>query len=50
MGLNEQHFRRIMIAVQSIPRLIDPTRRPNINTINFESVGDALGDAECECI
>jgi hypothetical protein len=30
-GLDEQHFRRIITAVQRMPRLMDPTRRPNVD-------------------
>ena len=47
-GLGEPHFRRILEAVQIMPRLngsMDPTsRRPG------GGLGDALGVAECERI
>ena len=50
-GLGEPHFRRILEAVQIMPRLMDPTgpwtQRPDVPG---GGLGDALGVAECERI
>ncbi len=35
-GLDEQHFRRIVLAVQRMPRLMGPTGRPDVNARNLE--------------
>ncbi len=41
-GLDEQHFHRIVLAVQRMPRLQGPTGRPDVNARKLEMRLDLL--------